>query len=742
MSTVLTTLLLASLGALPGGGPLYPLQPISKVAKPVAAAHAVLRTRASEADLQKAQTGLAAWLAQPARDVHAHDAGLWLDGELLLRLGKLDEARARLKTLSAQRSTLADPLRERMAARKDATDGDLLEALAVCPRTSTFASACRQVEARLAKRGRHAATAARLADVLLEPMSFWRRTQLLKMRKARLAAAGDTAAAARLAARLWWRSGHRKTAPSTEAYWARRVFNASGKAAVRTLDRALRKVDAKVMDANVRAVLGGVLLGTRKKDRAAAHTAVTAAAAKLYEGSHAVIAWYATALARRRVDDDLAAVEAYRKVFEDHPEHPLANDARREAAWLLLRRGFPTDARALHAQLADEAAWGSPNRDGLWHDGVAAFMAGEYGIAAKRFEQLGLRYGGQREGYGLPWAARAHYWQARALDKADQPAEARAVFRGVETGFPMSWYAMLSRKQLQAMAVAGRIDAFAEVGPRLAARGRRRGRRRAIQKEVVRRPHLDLAVAYWRLGDPKKSQDVLETLSKTRQLYDSARLLLADLKLASGDKAGAERLVIGSGTWAKAPDKRDTKVFKSAYPMPYRKQIRRHAQRNRYAPGFLAGLIHVESRFNPRVKSGAGAVGLTQLMYRTAKSVAKHLLKRTRLRKRDLYKAKTNLQIGSRFLRELYEHFGRNPALAAAAYNAGHGAVRGWLKQRGHLPTDLFVELIPYDQARNYVRRVVTMSEMFRTLHKLPGASLDVPLTLPLTLGPFFEEKG
>jgi soluble lytic murein transglycosylase len=92
----------------------------------------------------------------------------------------------------------------------------------------------------------------------------------------------------------------------------------------------------------------------------------------------------------------------------------------------------------------------------------------------------------------------------------------------------------------------------------------------------------------------------------------------------------------------------------------------------------------------------------------------------------------TNIRIGAAYLGELLSRHGRQPALALAAYNAGAGAVRRWLSARGNLELDEFVEEIPIDETRGYVKRVLRTFAAYRLLSSGPDREpLDL---LPRTL--------
>ena len=138
-----------------------------------------------------------------------------------------------------------------------------------------------------------------------------------------------------------------------------------------------------------------------------------------------------------------------------------------------------------------------------------------------------------------------------------------------------------------------------------------------------------------------------------------------------------------------------------------------------------------ESALDPAVVSPAGAIGLTQLMPSTAAAVARRLGMGPIL-PGSLTNPVTNIRIGAAYLGELLARYGRQPALALAAYNAGGGAVGRWLDARGALELDEFVEEIPIDETRGYVKRVLRTFAAYRLLS---GEAHPEPLDLlPRTL--------
>jgi soluble lytic murein transglycosylase len=95
-----------------------------------------------------------------------------------------------------------------------------------------------------------------------------------------------------------------------------------------------------------------------------------------------------------------------------------------------------------------------------------------------------------------------------------------------------------------------------------------------------------------------------------------------------------------------------------------------------------------------------------QLMPQTASKISKRA-RVSLLHSEDLYDASTNIQIGSYYLSSLVKHFGSLPP-AIASYNAGEEAVKGWIASGKYGSMDEFIEDIPFDETRNYVKKVIT----------------------------------
>ena len=139
------------------------------------------------------------------------------------------------------------------------------------------------------------------------------------------------------------------------------------------------------------------------------------------------------------------------------------------------------------------------------------------------------------------------------------------------------------------------------------------------------------------------------------------------------------------------------------YPLRYEAIVRGHAQHYRLDPALLAAVIYQESRFRPGAVSGAGAVGLMQVLPANARGIAQRT-GGSGFVERDLYDPELNVRYGAWYLRHLLDKYG-DERTALAAYNAGQANVDGWLARD---------EGIAFAETRHYVAAVEDAKSAYR----------------------------
>ena len=171
------------------------------------------------------------------------------------------------------------------------------------------------------------------------------------------------------------------------------------------------------------------------------------------------------------------------------------------------------------------------------------------------------------------------------------------------------------------------------------------------------------------------------------------------------------------------------------FPTPQSTLFSKNARKRSLDYSWVISIARQESAFNPMAHSYAGARGLMQLMPATAKQAAKQ--SKTPYKKvSELYRPETNIALGTAHLAWLSERFKDNKVFATAAYNAGSTAVKRWLKARGHLPLDIWIETIPYDETRRYVQNVLAFRVIYSQRNNQTVRMFSPGEAASLTLSP------
>jgi len=433
---------------------------------------------------------------------------------------------------------------------------------------------------------------------------------------------------------------------------------------------------------------------------------------------------YRAALATSRSGDDEAAIRA----LEAMVRRDRANRRAPQALWLaaeLRLRADPADGlramrrfrRSVTARLAPSLVRRALRAEGL----VLLFDLDRPAAAARALGALAGR-GDADPGE----VAEAHYFRARALAAAagdpdgPSPAAARALAAAIAAE-PLGLYAALARGTLAAGGVsAPATDPFA-AGPR---------------PTPSPDPPFELpeTVAFYvAAGFPRAAARALDDAAAevvARAPAGSEDRVLAAAFAAVGVPEGAWRRATrggGPGLFRAPPAADQVWRLDAAYPRPHRALVTVAA---RGLPGeagaaLLWAMMRVESGYDPGAVSRAGALGLLQLMPRTAAATARRQ-GLTPPPPATLGTPATNVSLAARHLAGLHRRLGCLP-LMVAAYNAGAGNVRRWVRGDPEAPLDAFVARIPYRETRRYVARVLTHHVRYRWLADPTAAPPSYP---------------
>ena len=152
------------------------------------------------------------------------------------------------------------------------------------------------------------------------------------------------------------------------------------------------------------------------------------------------------------------------------------------------------------------------------------------------------------------------------------------------------------------------------------------------------------------------------------------------------------------------------------YPRSFRSIVERSAQRFSVEPELVWAFITVESAHNPLAISRAGARGLLQVMPHTGELSARAMGLHN-FGVSQLYEPQVAIEMAAWYMSQLITKFKGQKPLAMAGYNAGPHRVALWLRRKGNLPMDEFIEEIPYDEAREYGKKVLRYLMIYRGLY-------------------------
>jgi soluble lytic murein transglycosylase len=142
--------------------------------------------------------------------------------------------------------------------------------------------------------------------------------------------------------------------------------------------------------------------------------------------------------------------------------------------------------------------------------------------------------------------------------------------------------------------------------------------------------------------------------------------------------------------------------WQARYPFPFLQEIEYWSSQRQLNPLLVTALIRQESRFEPKIRSVAGAVGLMQVMPGTSKWIAEQI----KLEQYNTEIPQDNILLGTWFLNYTHQQYNNNSLFAIASYNAGPNAVSKWRDHFEINDPDEFVEAIPYEETKGYVRQV------------------------------------
>lgn len=350
----------------------------------------------------------------------------------------------------------------------------------------------------------------------------------------------------------------------------------------------------------------------------------------------------------------------YKKVISSHPRSSLAPKALFQLAWL-------------------------------------RFQSKDYRGAHKAFSRM-------KTTYPEHWlVSSATYWAAFSAERTGDTKSALAHYRACARGHRHRYYGQLALRAIGRLARGG--DSGAPKTPPLRESGFRKRLRPPPKSAQVREAaallssmgfHELAAKEYRRLGSSPYSR------------YHAARAFTA-----AGQSHRAIYLINESFWDAVRAGGSDLprEFWETVYPLVVKRREPGGAN-----PYLVNAVIRAESAFDHRALSPAGARGLMQLMPATGRRLArKHKVRIKSVS--DLFDPEINTRLGARHLGALIREFGGALVPAIASYNAGRLPVKRWWEVGRNKPIEIFIEEIPYQETKNYVKRVLGYYHEYKRIY-------------------------
>jgi soluble lytic murein transglycosylase len=394
-----------------------------------------------------------------------------------------------------------------------------------------------------------------------------------------------------------------------------------------------------------------------------------------------------------------------------YPQSLWFEESLYSAANMYLLRADYEHAAALYGEIAQRFPRGKYAAYGHWKSAWLKFRLSRNNEAKQLFEKQVELYPTSNQ------VVPALYWRGRIAEDEHDYARARAYYQKILDRFRYYYYAELARTRLRMLPPSTEpvadplLDHIPALRPlpgmdnaELPADDLRAQKSLLLENGALYELALRELRAANTNGDAPWALAQMAHLYQEQDRYDRA---LQTLKHAVPGYFGMEIEQLPRPVW------------EALFPRPWWNDVKRHATENQLDPYLVAALIRQESEFNPAAVSRADAIGLMQLLPVTGKRMA-HELKVRRYSVGMLVEPDVNVQLGTRYFRELLQKFDGNLEAALAAYNAGADRVQEWRAAGNFREPAEFVESIPFTETREYVQAILRNAGFYHRLYGTP----------------------
>ncbi|HXF04816.1 MAG TPA: transglycosylase SLT domain-containing protein [Blastocatellia bacterium] len=441
----------------------------------------------------------------------------------------------------------------------------------------------------------------------------------------------------------------------------------------------------------------------------------------------------------KRLGNEAEFLATSRRLVQQYPQSPWAARTLYSRGLYFLKADRVEDSLDALRQLLTLHPTAPEAPEASWRVGWIAYRRGEYSRAAGQLLEHVARY--PRSEY----LVQAAYWAARAEEHLGRRERARALYNRVIERSPYSYYGLRASERLKSlgrgssMAASGfSSDVSSDARSRYSFSGHASAAPLGPRDDTFPRAltHLERVTPPAETATPAALERVERAIQlRWLQLDD---LALSELEAAQRESPNSHRVNVEiariyrdhanylaaiNAVRRAHPDylsyqgnELPEEVFQLLFPLTHWNLIRENCRRHGLDPYLVAGLIRQESGFLVRARSVANARGLMQIIPSTGRLVARRYGLR-RFRPDQLYDPALNIRLGTAYLADMIQRFGRIE-YALAAYNAGPLRVARWMRELPSGDIDEWVESIPITETRLYVQAVLRNKAHYQRIYR------------------------
>jgi soluble lytic murein transglycosylase len=446
------------------------------------------------------------------------------------------------------------------------------------------------------------------------------------------------------------------------------------------------------------------------------------------------------------LDMDDSAIERYALLLEKFPSSNYADDALYRTGRIYFFLDDFENARKYFKRIVNEYPGGDKLPDAYWELGWIEYKLEDFTSAASTFDGMAGKFKGAMLG------EKAMFWKAKSSEKLGNKDLALSIYKEIVSAKTYSYYTFAAKKYLEEAGQTADLgiintsvypdnpqigsllpDVYDELDNSMGNSGSTSGTSGSTSSGTSENTaentqentgktifsHIDKAKELIVIEFYQSADKEIEASHSQFENDNTGLLQLSTLYLKSMDYINSQKVI--SNNYSKLLNSLKSPykdyLYYLIYPYAFPEYLKKYSTEFGVDPLYVLAVMREESRFDPEAGSYVGALGLMQVMPATGKSIANSLGIKN-FTSQMLLDPETSIKMGCFYLSEQLKNFNGNNYFASGAYNGGPGAMSKWISERGNKNIDEFIELIPYDETRNYIRKVMGSYFFYQMLYE------------------------